>query len=48
VKRREFFEEMQLKIEENGFVERLIFSNKATFHFSGNVVSGELSNHRHR
>jgi hypothetical protein len=37
VKRREFCEEMQLKMEEDGFVERLIFSDEATFHISGNV-----------
>jgi hypothetical protein len=36
VKRREFCEEMQLKMEENGFVERLI-SDEATFHISGKV-----------
>jgi hypothetical protein len=34
VKRREFCEEMQLKMEEDRFVESLI-SYKATFHFSG-------------
>jgi hypothetical protein len=37
VKRREFFEEMQLKMEEHGFAERQIFSDKATFHISGKV-----------
>ncbi|PNF42302.1 hypothetical protein B7P43_G05516 [Cryptotermes secundus] len=30
-----FCEEMQLKMEEDGFVERLIFSGEATFHISG-------------
>jgi hypothetical protein len=53
VKRREFCEEMQLKMEENGFRERLIFCDEATFHISGNVngtisVSREPSNHMHR
>jgi hypothetical protein len=43
VKRREFCEEMQLKMEEDGFVERLILSNDATVH-----ISGEPSNHVHR
>jgi hypothetical protein len=37
VKRREFCEEMQLKLEEDGFVERLIFSDEATFYISGKV-----------
>ena len=37
VKRRDFCEEMQLKMEENDFVERLIFCNEATFHTSGKV-----------
>jgi hypothetical protein len=37
VKRREFWEEMQLKTEEGGLVERLIFSYKATFHIRGKV-----------
>jgi hypothetical protein len=38
VKRPEFCEEMRLKIEVDGFVERLIFSDEATtFHFSGKV-----------
>jgi hypothetical protein len=45
-------EDMQLKMEEDGFVERLIFSDEATFHISGKVdtisVSGEPSNHMHR
>jgi hypothetical protein len=36
VKRREFCEEMQLKMEEVGFVERLI-SDEATFHISCKV-----------
>jgi hypothetical protein len=36
VKRREFCEGMQLKMEEDGFVGRLI-SDKATFHISGKV-----------
>jgi hypothetical protein len=36
VKKREFCEEMQLKIEEDGFVKRLI-SDEATFHISGKV-----------
>jgi hypothetical protein len=35
-KRREFCKETQLKMEEDGFVERLI-SDEATFHFSGKV-----------
>jgi hypothetical protein len=38
VKRREFYEAMQLKIEEGGFVERLIFSDEATFHNRGTVI----------
>jgi hypothetical protein len=37
VKRREFYKEMQLKMEEDGFIERLIFSNEATFHISDKV-----------
>ena len=37
VKRRVFCEEMQLKMEENYFVERLIFCDEATFHISGKV-----------
>jgi hypothetical protein len=37
VKRRDFSEEMQLKMEEDGFVGRLIFSDEATFHTSGKV-----------
>jgi hypothetical protein len=37
VKRRESCEEMQLKMEEGGFAERLIFSDEATFHISGKV-----------
>jgi hypothetical protein len=37
VKRREFCEEMQLKMEADGFVERLILSDEATFHISGNM-----------
>jgi hypothetical protein len=36
VKRCEFYEEMQLKMEEHGFIEKLI-SNEATFHFGGMV-----------
>jgi hypothetical protein len=38
VKRREFCEKMQLKMEEDGFVERLIFSDEVTFHFSGKTL----------
>ena len=37
VKRRDFCEEMQLKMEENDFIERLIFCDEATFHISGKV-----------
>ena len=37
VKRRDFCEEMQLKMEENDFLERLIFSDEATFHISDSV-----------
>jgi len=37
VKRRDFCEEMQLKMDENDFVERLIFCNETTFHISGKV-----------
>ena len=37
VKRRDFCEEMQLKMEENYFVERLIFCDEATLHISGKV-----------
>jgi hypothetical protein len=37
VKRRKFCEEMQLKTEEGGFVERVIFSDEVTFHISGKV-----------
>ena len=37
VKRRDFCEEMQLKMKENDFVERLIFCDEATFHISGKV-----------
>ena len=37
VKRRDFFEEMQLKMEKNYFIERLIFCDEATFHISGKV-----------
>jgi hypothetical protein len=36
VKRHEFCEELQLKMEEDGCVERLI-SNEATFHIIGKV-----------
>ena len=37
VKRRDFCEEMQLKMEENDFVERIILCDEATFHISGKV-----------
>jgi hypothetical protein len=37
VKWSEFCEGMQLKVEEDGFVERLICSDEATFHISGKV-----------
>jgi hypothetical protein len=37
VKRGEFCEEMQLKMEEDGYIERLIFSYEATFHIRGKV-----------
>ena len=37
VKRRDFCEEMQLKMDENDLVERLIFCDEATFHISGKV-----------
>jgi hypothetical protein len=37
VKRRGFCEEMQLKLEEDGFVERLASSDEVTFHISGKV-----------
>ena len=37
VKKRDFCEEMQLKMEENDFVERLIFCDEATFHIIGKV-----------
>jgi hypothetical protein len=50
VKRRDFCMEVQLKMEEDGFTERLI-SDEATFHVSGTdtmSVSGEPSNHMHR
>jgi hypothetical protein len=36
VKRREFCEKMQLKMEEDGFVERLI-SDEATFYIGGKM-----------
>jgi hypothetical protein len=36
VRRREFCEEMQLKMEEDGFVERLV-SNEAAFHITVKV-----------
>jgi hypothetical protein len=39
VKRREFCEKTKLKMEEDGFVERLIFSDEATSHISGKVNS---------
>jgi hypothetical protein len=51
VKRRDFCEELQLKMDENCFVERLI-SDETTFHISGEEdtmsVSGEPSNNMHR
>jgi hypothetical protein len=52
VQRLELCEEMQFKIGEGGFVERLI-SDESTFHISGkvnrhNVPIGEPSNHMHR
>jgi hypothetical protein len=34
---------MQLKMEEDGFVERLIFSSEATF-----LISGKVNRHMHR
>jgi len=37
VKRHDFCEEMQLKMEKNDFVERLIFCDEATFHISDKV-----------
>ena len=37
VKRRDFCEKMQLKMEENDFVERLIFCGEATFRISSKV-----------
>jgi hypothetical protein len=37
VNRHEFCEGMQLKMEEDGFIERLISSSEATFHISGKV-----------
>jgi len=37
VKRHDFCEEMQLKMEETDFIERHIFSDEATFHISGKV-----------
>ena len=37
VKRRDFWEEMQLKMEEYDFIERIIFCDEATFHISGKV-----------
>jgi len=37
VKRRDFREEMLLKMEENDFTERLIFCDEATFHITGKV-----------
>jgi hypothetical protein len=44
---------MQFRLEEDGSVERLIFSNEAIFHINGRVTdaiseSGDLSNHMHR
>ena len=36
-KRRGFCEEIQLKVEENDFVEKLIFCDEAAFHISGKV-----------
>jgi hypothetical protein len=43
VKRREFCEEMPLKLEEDGFVESLI-SDEATFHISGKVNRRNVHN----
>jgi hypothetical protein len=43
VKRLEFYEKMQLKIEGDGFVERLFFSNEATFHVSGKANRHNIS-----
>jgi hypothetical protein len=37
VKRREFCEEMQLEMEEDGFVEIPVFTSEGTFHISGKV-----------
>jgi hypothetical protein len=37
LKRREYCEEMQLKMEEDGFVERPIFSDEATFHIPHSI-----------
>jgi hypothetical protein len=37
VKRSEFCEEIQLKMEEDGSVKRLIFCEEATFHISGKM-----------
>jgi hypothetical protein len=37
VKRREYCEEMQLKMEADDFVERLIFCDEVTFYISGKV-----------
>jgi len=37
VKRRDFCEEMQLKMEENDFVERIVFCDEATSHIIGKV-----------
>jgi hypothetical protein len=38
VKRHEFCEEKQLKMEVDGFVERLVFSDEATFYISGKYI----------
>ena len=43
VKRRDCCEKMQLKMEENDFVERIIFSDEATFHISGKVNGHNVS-----
>jgi hypothetical protein len=53
VKRREFCEEMQLKMQEDGFLERVVFSVEATFHISSkinrhNARIWEPSNQMHR
>jgi len=54
VKSHDFCKEMQLKMEENDFLERIIFRYEATFHISGArwtdtmSISGEPSNHMRR